>query len=197
MSMLLNKMIQFRHNRYAQGVVWFAPATGQPSTRKVRRGICVYLMDMKRILFLGLFLYAATAYAQKTPYQGFPSLYWPKLYDITFTQGRDELGEFQKPVFSEAVKALRDKVIILPGYMVPLENETTASTIMLSSLPLNACFFCGVGGPETVVEVHLKSRTRYIEQPVEVRGTLRLNDENPDQMIYVLQDAEVLGTLDY
>lgn len=154
-------------------------------------------MEMKRLLFLCVFLYAAAAYGQKNPYQGFPSLYWPKLYEISFTKGRDDLGEFEKPVFSDAVKSLRDKVIILPGYMVPLENETTASTIMLSSLPLNACFFCGVGGPETVVEVHLKSKTRYIEQPVEVRGTLRLNDQDPDQMIYVLEDAEVLGTLDY
>lgn len=152
---------------------------------------------MKSFLLSGLFLCAASVYGQKTSYQGFPSLYWPKLYDITFTTGRDELGEFEKPVFSEGAKSLRDKVIILPGYMVPLENETTASTIMLSSLPLNACFFCGVGGPETVVEVHLKSKTRYIEKPVEVRGTLRLNDQDPDKMIYVLEGAEVLGTVDY
>ena len=152
---------------------------------------------MKVLLFSGLFFFAAASYGQKMTYQGFPSLYWPKLYDISFTQGRDELGEFEKPVFSEAVKSLRNKIIILPGYMVPLENETTASTIMLSSLPLNACFFCGVGGPETVVEVHLKTKTRYIEKPVEVRGTLRLNDQDPDQMIYVLENAEVLGTLDY
>ena len=68
---------------------------------------------------------------------------------------------------------------------------------MLSSLPLNACFFCGVGGPETVVEVHLKSKTRYIESPIEVKGILRLNDDDPDSMIYVLDEAEVLGTLDF
>lgn len=152
---------------------------------------------MKKVLLIAALFLSSAVYGQSTPYQGFPSLYWPKLYDITFTQGRDDLGEFQKPVFSEAVKSLHNKAIILPGYMVPLENETSASRIMLSSLPLNACFFCGVGGPETVVEVHLKSSTRYIEKPVEVRGILRLNDQDPDKMIYILENAEVLGTLDY
>jgi len=152
---------------------------------------------MGKIVLLLLFSLSSAAYAQKSIYQGFPSLVWPKLYDITYAKGRDELGDFEKPVLSEAVKALRNKVVILPGYMVPLENQKTGSTFMLSSLPLNACFFCGVGGPETVVEVNLKSKTPYIEKPIEVRGILRLNDDNPDEMIYVLDEAEVLGTLDY
>lgn len=140
---------------------------------------------------------SATASAQKSVYQGFPSLIWPKLYNITFIKQRDDLGEFDKPVFTEAVKSLHNKKITLPGYMVPLENSTTGTKIMLSSLPLNACFFCGVGGPETVVEVHLKSKTSYIEKPIEVSGVLQLNDTDPDQMIYILENAEVLGTLDY
>lgn len=79
--------------------------------------------------------------AQKMAYKGFPSLVWPKLYAIDFTKGRDGLGEFEKPVFSASVKSLENKSIVLPGYMVPLENETSSDRIMLSSLPLNACFF--------------------------------------------------------
>ncbi len=135
--------------------------------------------------------------AQKMSYKGFPSLVWPKLYEINFTKGRDDLGEFEKPVFSESVKSLENKSIVLPGYMVPLENETTSNRIMLSSLPLNACFFCGVGGPETVVEVRLTKKTSFIDKPIEVKGVLKLNDEDPDQMIYVLEEAEVLGTIDF
>lgn len=130
-------------------------------------------------------------------YKGFPSLVWPKLYDIRFTKGQDKLGEFERPVFSESVRSLENKTIVLPGYMVPLENGVSSGRIMLSSLPLNACFFCGVGGPETVVEVHLKKKTFYIEDPIEIRGVLRLNEQDPDQMIYILQEAEVIGTLEY
>ena len=129
-------------------------------------------------------------------YKGFPSLVWPKLYDISFVKGTDAMGEYDKPIFTEAVKALANKSVVLPGYMVPLENESSTARIMLSSLPLNACFFCGVGGPETVVEVHLKKQTSYIEEPIQVKGILRLNDSDPDRMIYVLEQAEVLGPVD-
>ena len=152
---------------------------------------------MKSLALISLLLACHLLSAQKMVYKGFPSLVWPKLYDIQFVSGRDNLGEFQKPVFSASVKTLENKTIVLPGYMVPLENETSSNRIMLSSLPLNACFFCGVGGPETVVEVYLNKKTSYIEKPLEVKGTLILNDDDPDQMIYVLKDAEILGTLDY
>ena len=151
-----------------------------------------------RYLILVLLLFIGHALsAQRMAYKGFPSLVWPKLYDVEFAKGRDDLGEFEKPIFPPTVRSLQNKTVVLPRYMVPLENGMSSDRIMLSSLPLNACFFCGVGGPETVVEVHLRKKTPYIEKPIEVKGVLRLNEENPDQMIYVLDDAEVLGTLDY
>lgn len=149
------------------------------------------------VLFLFLTISTSCLYAQKSAYKGFPSLVWPKLYDITFVKGQDDLGEFEKPVFTEAVKAMHNKTVVLPGYMVPLDNTTSSARVMLSSLPLNACFFCGVGGPETVVEVNLKKKTAWIEKPIEIKGTLRLNDQDPDQMIYVLEDAEILGPIEF
>jgi hypothetical protein len=68
---------------------------------------------------------------------------------------------------------------------------------MLSSLPLNACFFCGAGGPETVIEVFLKKEINYTEKPVEVQGTLRLNDKDPDKMMYILENAEMIGEIEF
>ena len=152
---------------------------------------------MKNLLVILALLICSNGYAQKSTYQGFPSLFWPKLYNISFTAGEDELGTYEKPVFTAAVKSLENKIIILPGYMVPRETPTNSDEFMLSSLPLNACFFCGVGGPETVVAVKLKSKTPYIDKPIEVRGKLRLNAKDPDQMIYVLEEAEILGTLEF
>lgn len=152
---------------------------------------------MKQFFVAIFVLLAINGWAQKMTYNGFPSLVWPKLYNIEFVKGKDAMGEFDKPVFTESVKALEDKTVVLPGYMVPLENETSSARIMLSSLPLNACFFCGVGGPETVVEVHLKKQTSYIERPIQIKGILRLNDRDPDRMIYVLDAAEVLGPVEF
>jgi hypothetical protein len=138
------------------------------------------------LVFLPGFLFA-----QKGTYKGFPSLIWPKLYDIKFETVKDNLGEYDKPIFSQAAKTLDGKRITVPGYMVPFETGLKSAHFMLSSLPLNACFFCGGGGPETVIEVFLKKESTLIDKPIEVTGTLKLNASNPDQMIYILQQAEI------
>lgn len=140
---------------------------------------------------------ALSAWAQKSTYKGFPSLVWPKLYDIKFEKAKDDLGEYDKPIFSEGVKSLNGKVVTLPGYIVPFDNGMKSQHFMFTSLPLNACFFCGVGGPETVVEVYTNDIITYTEKPVEIKGTLRLNATNPDQMIYILEKAEVTGEVGF
>jgi hypothetical protein len=139
---------------------------------------------------------AINAGAQNRPYTGLPSLIWPKLYDIQFVKAKDKLGEFDKPVFSAASKALKGKRVTLPGYMVPFETGMRGTHFMFSSMPLNACFFCGVGGPETVIEVFSRSAVSFADKPIEISGVLKLNDTNPDQMIYVLEDAEILGPVE-
>jgi hypothetical protein len=155
----------------------------------------MHLMKHLVISALSLFLLADVS-GQKMAYNGFPSLVWPKLYDVTYVNDRDERGDYKKLVISESARALKGKVVVLPGYMVPLENQTSSDRIMLSSLPLNACFFCGVGGPETVVEVRLKKETPYIDQPIEVKGVLKLNEADPDELPYILEAAEVIGTVE-
>lgn len=139
---------------------------------------------------------SAPALAQKNSYKGFPSLIWPKLYTITFTKAADNLGEYDKPIFGPETKSLNGKVVSLPGYIVPFEGGVTSDHFMFSSMPLNACFFCGVGGPETVIEVYMKEKITYTEKPMEVRGVLKLNDKDPDKMIYILEQAELVGPVE-
>ena len=148
---------------------------------------------MRLIFSILLFLISIIASAQKITYQGLPSLIWPKLYNVTYQKN----NEYDKPMFTKDVLALSSKVIVLPGYMVPFENGMKGNHFILSSLPLNACFFCGVGGPETVIEVFLKSTVTYTDKPVEIKGKLVLNDQNPDKMIYILEEAEFLGAVEF
>jgi hypothetical protein len=145
------------------------------------------------LLFMLMIISSGSFGQKKNTYKGIPSLVWPKLYDITFQKSTDNLGEFDKPVFNISTKSLNGKVITLPGYMVPFEKGIEGTHFMLSSLPLNACFFCGVGGPETVVEVNLKMPVTYTEKPIQIRGTLLLNDKDPDKMIYIINNGEYLG----
>jgi hypothetical protein len=140
---------------------------------------------------------AFSATAQNTPYKGLPSLAWPALYNIRFDKAATGSFEFGKPVFTDAVKALHGKIITLPGYMVPFENGIKGKHFMLSSLPLNACFFCGAGGPETVVEIFSKEPVPFTEKAVEIRGVLKLNDTDPDKMIYILENAEFIGEVEF
>lgn len=153
---------------------------------------------MKKIIVaLVLVVGCLNVFAQKKQYNGLPSLVWPKLYDVKFVKATDQNGEYDKPVFSDAAKSLNGKTITLPGYIVPFESGMRSKHFMFTSLPLNACFFCGVGGPETVVEVFLKSEINYSDKPMEIKGVLRINDKDPDKMIYLLENAELLGEAEF
>ncbi|MDH5397123.1 MAG: DUF3299 domain-containing protein [Cyclobacteriaceae bacterium] len=153
---------------------------------------------MKQLLiFTGALMITASSYSQNKGYNGIPSLVWPKLFDITYTAGQDEFGELQIPVFTEKVKAMSGKVISLPGYMIPFEGGFKETHFILSALPLNACFFCGTGGPETVIEVFCNEKVPYTEKPVEVSGILKINNSDPDKMVYILENARFLGTVDF
>lgn len=157
---------------------------------------------MKRSALVFLFFVAAIAAGaqprKNSSYKGFPSLVWPKLYDITYAPADETFGGLEKPIFSNAAKSLRGKEVTLPGYLVPFENGALKSNhFMLSSLPINACYFCGGGGPETVVEVFSVKPVSYTDKPVEVKGVLSLNDKDAGQMIYVLSSAEFLGEMDF
>lgn len=129
-------------------------------------------------------------------YTGFPSLIWPKLYDIKFEKKKDNLGEYDKPVFSTATKALNGKSVTLPGYMIPFETGSKGAKFMFSSMPINACFFCGVGGPESVIEVMMKQPLSFHDKPIEIKGILKLNDTDPDKMIYILEQGEFIGEVE-
>ena len=153
-------------------------------------------LGVKSLIWIA-FLLSFSASGQKLTYSGFPSVVWPVLYAVEYEKGNDQFGDFEKPVFNQKIKSLSGKQIVLPGYMVPFESGLTAQEFMLSSLPLNACFFCGVGGPETVVQVRLTKAVKYSDKPVEVKGILRLNEDDPDNMMYILENAELLGEIDF
>jgi len=149
---------------------------------------------MRLMIAFFVFICMATMAQPPKRYSGPVSEIWPKLYKTTFEPATDLNGQpFDKPVFTEEVKALAGTTVTLPGYIVPFQSNAKVSRhLMLSSLPLNACFFCGVGGPETAVEVFLKEPIRYTDRLVTLRGKLMLNSMSGSQLIFILENAEVL-----
>lgn len=117
---------------------------------------------------------------------------WKDLSNVSYKIGEDDFGELYLPVFGDKIKQLEGKTITADGYIIPFEGMFKPEHIILSSLPLAECFFCGSGGPETVMEVMLKNPIKYTSKRVQVKGTLVLNSKDPEKLMYILKDAELL-----
>lgn len=119
---------------------------------------------------------------------------WQTLAKVEIEKRFDENLNFEVdyPTFSETVQKLNGKTIELEGWMIPLEELQGESYFVLSSLPFANCFFCGGAGPETVAEVFAKDEIDFTEKRITVRGTLKINADDPLQLMYILQDAEIV-----
>lgn len=117
---------------------------------------------------------------------------WKNLAEVTYKISEDNFGELYVPVFSENTKKLEGKVVEADGYIIPFEGMFKPEHIILSSLPLAECFFCGSGGPETVMEVMMANPIKYTSKRVKVRGTLTLNSKDPEKLMYIMKDAKLI-----
>lgn len=118
---------------------------------------------------------------------------WKDLSKVTYEIGEDEFGELYLPVFDEKVRGMEGKEVTADGYIIPFEGMFKPEHIILSSLPLAECFFCGSGGPETVMEVMLQDPIKYTSKKVQVKGTLVLNAKDPEKLMYILTDAQLIS----
>lgn len=93
------------------------------------------------------------------------------------------------PVFSEAIKELDGKQVIIKGYMIPMDVED--GVFALSAYPFSNCFFCGGAGPESVMSIKFKGNHKKYktDDVVTMVGILHLNDSNLEDFNYVLQSA--------
>lgn len=148
---------------------------------------------MKKLLIFTFLLMLGINEAAQSQSVNFEGGIWQTLTQVTYKIGRDEYGELYIPVFHEDIKKLEGKEVVVPGYIIPFDGMFKPDHIIISSLPLSECFFCGSGGPETVMDVFLKEPIKYTSNPIKVRGILTLNDKDPDQMMYVLKDAKFEG----
>lgn len=144
-------------------------------------------MKMKILLFGLVFLSGImTLSAQQT-------ITWDQLTDVKFSKvfSAEQGIELLEANFGPSVKALDQKVIIIKGYMIPLDPLGTQ--YVLSRNPMASCFFCGGAGPESVAELrlHPKSIRRYAtDEIITFKGTLTLNEKNTSSLNYVILNAE-------
>ncbi|MEM6525249.1 MAG: DUF3299 domain-containing protein [Bacteroidota bacterium] len=134
-----------------------------------------------------LFLFTATVAKSQT------QITWSTLDDVTFKDKYSEeaQGYYYYPNFGESVTDLEGKQVVLQGYMLVI--DPASGIYILSRYPYASCFFCGSGGPESIVELQLKpDHPKFkMDQRVTIKGTLVLNYDDIYQCNYIFTDAEV------
>lgn len=137
-----------------------------------------------KILFTLILLFSLTSFAQQ-------EITWLDLSKVKFE--RKFFPEYQEyflyPYFAPSVEALDGKEITITGYF--LDIDPAGEIFVLSKGPMASCFFCGVGGPETAMELHFSDKPSFkMDDIVTVTGTLKLNSEDVDHFNYILSNCK-------
>lgn len=119
---------------------------------------------------------------------------WETLKDVTFKKKwypSDQIYMLH-PTFGAPVQKLNGKEITITGYVIPVDLE--ANLYVLSAFPYSSCFFCGGAGPETVMSLSFKKKSRKFktDERLTFQGTLKLNADDIYQMNYILENAEII-----
>ena len=105
----------------------------------------------------------------------------------------------QVPRFGNTIKQMDGQEITLRGFFLPA--DVTGEAFVLSHVPMQMCFFCAGAGIESVVELHsivthnMRFRRLSTDDFIEVKGRLKLNQDNLDHLIYILEDAELVRVI--
>ncbi|MEL6484260.1 MAG: hypothetical protein AAFU57_14510 [Bacteroidota bacterium] len=98
---------------------------------------------------------------------------------------------FQEASFSKDMQGLEGKKVILTGYFLILDSRQ--SVFLLSKNPMASCFFCGNGGPETVVDLRFEDAPKFdMDDLLSVEGVLRLNEDDPELCYYRIEEANAV-----
>ncbi len=140
-----------------------------------------------KILVTIVFLFSLGAFAQK-------KITWKNLSKVKFVDkyfpSYDQ--SFLYPNFSQSIKSLEGKKVTITGYFLNIDPK--GKLYILSKGPMSACFFCGIGGPETAIELEFLSKPVFkTDDIITVTGVLKLNSEDVDHFNYILTKSE--GTL--
>ena len=133
----------------------------------------------------------APAAVMKISEGGPQELSWLTLTDVTFKEMYvSEMDMYYwKPTFGLSVKALENKEVYITGYVIPVDYDE--NFYVISRYPYANCYFCGGGGPESVVDLRFagKNRTYKTDERLTFKGRLKLNATDVYQMNYILEGA--------
>ena len=120
---------------------------------------------------------------------------WQLLTTTTWEKGEIDIGfDFSTPTFSHELKVYEGKNFEVEGFVLPTSFSVESGFFILSRYPYQSCFFCGMAGPETVIEVYAESIGYLMpDQKIKVSGSLSLNETDPFHLPFQLMKATIRG----
>ena len=122
------------------------------------------------------------------------SLSWSDLAKTTYKTLSDDrhFGLYQAN-FNKELLSLEGKEVVLAGFVLPMDIQQ--NTFALSSSPFENCFFCGNAEPNSVVELNFKKKQSkfLVDQFIIVKGILKLNRNNPNELFFKIIKVEIYG----
>lgn len=121
---------------------------------------------------------------------------WKYLMNVSFEDMyKEDMGmEVQLPVFNDTVKVLDGKDVVVEGFYIPVDETGDDNIVILSAFPFAQCFFCGKAGVESIIDILSPNKlpTLKLDAKIKFKGRLKLNRDNFDYLIYVLEEAELV-----
>lgn len=159
----------------------------------MQRSVHVFLLSKVPALALVcllMFLAGAAANAQAPP-NG-----WPIFEQVEF--GKKFFKSYGMllpwPKNFDNIRQWEGKEVMLSGYIIPTADAPGYSGLILSKFTYSQCFFCGKAGLATVAEVIMKKPMKdfRIDKPYVFKGKLKLNEDDPDRLIFIIEDASLM-----
>jgi len=147
-------------------------------------------MKKMRLLF---FLMTFLMFGMMDAVRGQEVLDWVTLADVKFKKAYSEelMLEYDVATFGDVVQQFDGKEVQISGYVIAL--DALGVSFVLSRNPNATCFFCGGGGPETIVDIKVKPKAmkRYkMDERKTFKGILKMYPDNSGSFIYLLTEAE-------
>jgi len=144
--------------------------------------------SMRYLLTLSILLGSLLVQAQDSAWANLSMVNKKTEYDTNFGM---EIEVIEPGIIAQQLNNTEVKV---SGYIIPLTGKIEQSHFMFSRYPQNMCFFCGLAGPESAMQVFTKDekKLKFTEDKIRLTGTLQINQDEASGLIYTLRNATVI-----
>ncbi|WP_316829435.1 hypothetical protein [Pedobacter aquatilis] len=143
-------------------------------------------MGKRLLILIFLSLFWLKSKAQVQVHTEMRTVYW-NLIGLRYEKQIKPLE--WKSIFPAELKAINNKTIELPGFIIPTKVGNKFSEFMLSVVPIESCPFCGSGDIPSMVEVKMLNPLLWTNKPIKLRGKLIINDSGDKRSEFFLVNA--------